>query len=633
MAEERSRTSSRFVLGLLALVVALIVLGAGCQTSAPSSEQVDTSAPTPLATATAVTGQPPEVTPASVEPTVAAPAPTTESRQPELAPLGSYVVARSGAGQRWVRHDGFPELQIPVFDEPGSEPRTMLYVNEIDGNVELHPLFNWTEFGSPTVLRLLAGGPGDEWIKVQAPTRPHNRSMWVRSADFTFGFTDRRIEIDLADPGSLVVYDADRELLRTDIVHGRAERPTPVHLTYLEGGHLGEYFAPAYGYAVLSIASFSESLGSFGSRGGAPENYVHGTNQPELMGQRVSSGEIRVPNEALVELIDLVVPGTPVLLFKGSPAAILAEPQLAVATVPADTARGVTLAAERVHPQLWLSCDGVARSCPNPDPTQRTEQHRYAIATNLTAADQIPVYDHVNGPQRTLLDVNEVDGTTQMYPLFARTPWGGPLLLRVIESTADDAWLKLQVPVRPNNSHVWVRASDFEVRSTSIRVEVRTGFSPEREAGDVTVYDHGDPIFSAPIASGRPERATPLMTGWIAEFITGPDRSPAYGPWVIDIGGHSEALGSFGSDGGMPRMVFHGTNQPETIGQRVSSGALRLRNDQLDQMQAIEGLLGAPVTILDTTRDDDALPQFFPTWPASTTEWSPNVEPPQVTPL
>jgi lipoprotein-anchoring transpeptidase ErfK/SrfK len=46
--------------------------------------------------------------------------------------------------------------------------------------------------------------------------------------------------------------------------------------------------------------------------GGLPEIAIHGTNQPELMGQARSNGCIRLPNDAIQRLAEVVPLGTPV---------------------------------------------------------------------------------------------------------------------------------------------------------------------------------------------------------------------------------------------------------------------------------------------------------------------------------
>ena len=87
-------------------------------------------------------------------------------------------------------------------------------------------------------------------------------------------------------------------MITNPAVYGRESRPTVLHDTYVEQAFEGTRLSPAYGTYILTIASYSEALGTFGG-GGLPGQSIHGTNQPELVGERVSSGGIRVPNEVI----------------------------------------------------------------------------------------------------------------------------------------------------------------------------------------------------------------------------------------------------------------------------------------------------------------------------------------------
>jgi len=256
-------------------------------------------------------------------------------------------------------------------------------------------------------------------------------------------------------------------------------------------------------------------------------------------------------------------------------------------------------------------------------PATAVDGFSFGFAVALTRPDggQIPVYDEPDGQRRTLVDVNAVDRFQQLNPLFAQTSFGNPLVLRVIEDDGD-GWLKVQVPTRPNHSHVWVEAANFEVRSTDVWIEATISSTARSEAGELVVYRGSEPVFNAVVASGREARPTPMITGWVGQWITGPTLSPAYGSWIVDLGTYSEALGTFG--GGIPLMVLHGTNQPETITARISSGALRLRNDQLDELVSIEGLLGAPIRIHSGQLGTIDPSSFRATSPATTAAWTPN---------
>lgn len=299
---------------LLAAIVGLALTVSACSGGSDSSAAdvpADVEAPTEVLTATpeptntpVATLEPTEVP--TLAPELAPVATPTTSAVASIAlpdprsigdlvaaPLGTFMIARPDAGFPL----GDDAAIVPVYDQPGGEPRVLVDTNNIDlVNLEF-PLRNPTVFRQPLVLRVLSGTQADEWILVQAPTRPHRRHVWVRASDFEFGHTDLRIEVDLQVRGRFALIDGDRELITNDIVYGREARPTVLHDTYVEQAFDATVLSPAYGTYILTLASYSETLGSFG--GGMPGQSLHGTNQPELMGQRVSSGGIRVPDEVI----------------------------------------------------------------------------------------------------------------------------------------------------------------------------------------------------------------------------------------------------------------------------------------------------------------------------------------------
>ena len=595
---------------LLVLAVAIVLLAAACTEEArpvahhslPTATADPAVNPTPTASASASDdggAALPVVTPDATPPPEPTPTP-----DPTPDGLGRYIVARVGAGDVWQGY-GSATRALAVYDEPGGQKRMLLEVNAIDRVATPLPLFNWHDRGSPTVLRVVEGEPGDAWIRVQAPTRPHDTSVWVDAADFEWAETTKRIEIDLAGPGELTVFDGDEILMTAPIVQGRDSRETPVHVTYLEAGLLGDVWdrGPVYGEAALMMASFSEQLGTFGG-GGSPQNFLHGTNIPEVIGQRVSSGEIRLTNEAISELIGYVHPGVPVVMFDSSGARPGREAVLARELVPAETMgfllnAEVTPVADRQHPQLWIPCNEPELVCANPEPDRvaADRSFRYAIAKDLDSEFQIPVFDEPNGEPRTLLDVNSIDGVELLNPLYPITAYDQPLVLRVVEE--QPGWLRVQVATRPNESYAWVRASEFNVRVTDVFIEIalgRSGNGIADQAGELLFYNNDELILRTKIVSGRESRPTPLVSGWVTQIVAGSDLSPAYGDWIVGLGTFSEALGTFGG-GGLPGMAIHGTNQPDLMGQRVSSGTVRIPAEELNTIVSTPGIIGAPAFI------------------------------------
>lgn len=190
---------------------------------------------------------------------------------------------------------------VPVFNEPEGEAFTLYYDYLEGGRVE-YPLVNPTYFGNDLSLLVVQGQPGDDWAKVQLPIRPSGSTAWVQTAFFEWSSHNYHIEIDVSD-NWVRVWKGDELVVESGAVMGREEAKTPVVRAYIDEKIPGNN--AAYGPWILSIAAFSESLNEFS--GGLPKLALHGTNQPELLGEYASSGCIRVPND-IIELIAETVP-------------------------------------------------------------------------------------------------------------------------------------------------------------------------------------------------------------------------------------------------------------------------------------------------------------------------------------
>ncbi len=170
------------------------------------------------------------------------------------------------------------------------------------------PLYAETVFGNRLALLVDEYDSSGAWAKVQVPIRPNGTTAWVQTAFFSEEKHNYHITIDVSE-NTVNVYRGDDLLVEQIAVSGRESRPTPVVRAYIDEKIPGPSLSPAYGDWVLSIAAFSETLGTFGG-GGMPKLALHGTNQPELMGQYVSSGCVRVPNEIVSFIADSVPVGT-----------------------------------------------------------------------------------------------------------------------------------------------------------------------------------------------------------------------------------------------------------------------------------------------------------------------------------
>jgi len=189
----------------------------------------------------------------------------------------------------------------------------------------------------------------------------------------------------------------------------------------------------------------------------------------------------------------------------------------------------------------------------------------------------VPTFDGPNGNQTTIYDINEIDDVELEYPLLAETAFGNRLALLVDEYDSTGNWAKVFVPVRPNGTTAWVQTAFFTEEKHNYHITIDLSDNMVRVfRGDTEILEGGQLA-----VSGQETRPTPVVRSYIDEKIPGEQLSPAYGTWVLSIAAFSESLGTFGG-GGMPKLALHGTNQPELIGQYVSSGCVRIPNEVID---------------------------------------------------
>ena len=168
------------------------------------------------------------------------------------------------------------------------------------------------EFGS--ALALLVTDQSEGWVQVLVPGRPTGTKAWL-SADqnpqFELRSVTTRIEVDLA-ARTLTLVDRGQVVLSTPVAIGSSEYPTPTGLFSVTDKLQDPNPNGAYGPFALGLSGRSEVLTDFA--GGDGQIGIHGTNDPSSIGQAVSHGCVRVPNEVITQLNDLLPLGTPVVV-------------------------------------------------------------------------------------------------------------------------------------------------------------------------------------------------------------------------------------------------------------------------------------------------------------------------------
>jgi lipoprotein-anchoring transpeptidase ErfK/SrfK len=163
---------------------------------------------------------------------------------------------------------------------------------------------------------------------------------------------------------------------------------------------------------------------------------------------------------------------------------------------------------------------------------------------------------------------------------------GAPLVFLVDQDEGE--WLKVHLPIRPNGSTGYVRASDVNVVSNPYRIDIKLG------EHTLTVSEGSEVIAEEPIGVGTEDTPTPGGVYYIKELLQPSDPNGAYGPYAYGLSGYSNVLEEFGGGDGV--IGIHGTNEPELIGTDVSHGCIRMSNEGITELAGILPL-GTPVHI------------------------------------
>jgi lipoprotein-anchoring transpeptidase ErfK/SrfK len=161
---------------------------------------------------------------------------------------------------------------------------------------------------------LVHGRDADEdgrlWVKVQLPALPDNVTAWVeRSALGGYTVVDTRLEVDV-ERMTLTLYRAGRPVFEAPVGVGKAAWPTPKGEFYVRN-KLTRFASPFYGPVAFGTSARSGVLTDWPDGGFVG---IHGTNAPDLLPGRVSHGCIRLRNEDILRLAELMPVGTPVTI-------------------------------------------------------------------------------------------------------------------------------------------------------------------------------------------------------------------------------------------------------------------------------------------------------------------------------
>jgi lipoprotein-anchoring transpeptidase ErfK/SrfK len=250
---------------------------------------------------------------------------------------------------------------------------------------------------------------------------------------------------------------------------------------------------------------------------------------------------------------------------------------------------------------LLTACAGSSSSAPTVETTAPTTSTTEAPTTTLPpacgvapspaqsftaqvvpAVAQIPVYEAPGGAElRTMENPRLINGDPN-----AAVPT--VFLVKDAPVAEDCAWVEVYLPVRPNGSTGWVRRSDVAITANPYRLVA------DLDAFTLTLYRAGEEVEVIPIAVASDNTPTPGGLYYITELVKTPNPGGAYGPYAYGLSGFSDVHQTF--NGGPGQLGIHGTNQPQLIGQKVSNGCIRMRNEDITALAEVLPL-GVPVEV------------------------------------
>ena len=148
-----------------------------------------------------------------------------------------------------------------------------------------------------------------DWVRVRLPMRPNHSSSWVAAADVMLERVEPVVHIDLENR-KLTVSTDDGLIAQTTVAIGSVENPTPRGTFYITDKLQTPEPGGAYGPYAFGLSGFSETISEFA--GGDGQIGIHGTNDPGSLGEAVSHGCIRIPNDVIAWLANQLPLGTPV---------------------------------------------------------------------------------------------------------------------------------------------------------------------------------------------------------------------------------------------------------------------------------------------------------------------------------
>lgn len=226
------------------------------------------------------------------------PSPVAEQASPSLPDLtpAEQVAPEPPALARWA----YVERRVQARTRPTNDSPPIMQLSRR------------TEDRTPELVQVLPSrryGGGDDWLRARLPTRPNNTIGWLpRSALGEIHLVTTALDVNRAGRTATLT-DRGEVVWRARVAIGVLGSPTPRGRFYVRSRIVPTNAGDAYGPFAFGINGYSAGLTDWPGGGVVG---LHGTDRPELIGRRVSHGCVRLRNDDIEELRELIGLGTPV---------------------------------------------------------------------------------------------------------------------------------------------------------------------------------------------------------------------------------------------------------------------------------------------------------------------------------
>jgi len=157
-------------------------------------------------------------------------------------------------------------------------------------------------------IRVRLGSDHDPWYEISVPMRPNGRMGWIPSRAVTLAPTVAEVQVHRASR-TIDLYWNGRHVWHGRVAVGAPGMETPLGHYYAAARFVpvDDPFLGVFGVETSGYSKLTEWPGGgvFG---------IHGTDMPQLLGQAVSHGCIRVSNLTATKLRRYVPLGTPIVI-------------------------------------------------------------------------------------------------------------------------------------------------------------------------------------------------------------------------------------------------------------------------------------------------------------------------------